>query len=397
MEKIGEDIFWVGVNDRETDLFESYWPLPKGVSYNSYLIQDRKNVLVDSVKAGYERQLFSEIEGRVPLQELDYLIVNHLEPDHSGALPTIMELAPELTVVGTEKCRDLLEGFYGISDRVRTVSDGETLELGDKTLQFVETPFVHWPETMVTYEASSQVLFSGDVFGGFGSLDGGIYDDQTDFSYYRDEILRYFSNIIGSFTGPVMAALGKVEDLSVDVVAPAHGPVWRSRPEKIMELYRRWAQMKGDPGVTLIYGSMYGNTASMMEVLARSIQNSGCDDLKVLDASRVHVSTLISEAWKRSGVVIGSPTYNSKIFPPVDQFLTLLEHKRLKNRIGGVFGSFGWAGGAAERIESVMDELSWDIAGPAVEFSGSPGQEDFEEGRKLGEKIGSKVQEFAED
>ncbi len=209
--EIAERVYWVRVNDRTTDLFESVWPLPRGVSYNSYLVLDEKVALIDTVKRGFSNEFIANLEEVIDPAEIDYIVVNHVEPDHSGALPLIRRLAPEAVVLGTAKVRDLLKGLYHMEDGVEAIGDGQELKLGERSLVFYEIPFVHWPETMMAYLPDEKILFSGDAFGGFGTLDGGIFDDEVDLKYYESEILRYFSNIVGMYTNPTQRALQKLK------------------------------------------------------------------------------------------------------------------------------------------------------------------------------------------
>ncbi len=391
MHEMKEDIYWVGANDRTTDLFESLWPLPYGVSYNTYLIDDEKLTLVDSIKSYFEDKLLENIEKLADPSEIEYIITHHMEPDHTGALPTLRRIAPEAEIICTEKAVGFLESFYGITENIRTVETGDTLDTGDRTLEFFETPFVHWPETMMSYDPDEELLFSGDAFGTFGALEGGIFDDQV--NYIEDEILRYFSNIVGMYSTSVQAALKKLGDVDVDMIAPTHGPVWRDDPEKIINIYDKWSSVEGEPGVTLIYGSMYGNTLEMMEAVAEGVKSSGCANLEILDASRVHLSFLLSEAWRREGLIVGAPTYDARIFPTVDRFLKLAKKKKLRNRVAGVFGSFGWSGGAAKRMKKIVEEQDWELVEPVADFRGKPSEEELERGRELGEAVGEKVME----
>lgn len=389
MYEIKKDIYWVGANDRTTDLFEGFWPLPNGISYNTYLIDDEKLTLVDSIKSYFEDKLLENIEKIADPKEIEHIIIHHMEPDHTGALPTLRRIAPDAEMICTEKAVGFLESFYGITENIRTVETGDTLNLGDRTLKFFETPFVHWPETMMSYEPEDKLLFSGDGFGAFGALEGGIFDDQV--NYMEEEILRYFSNIVGMYSTSVQMALKKLEDLDVEMIAPTHGPVWRDDPEKIINIYDKWSSVEGEPGVTLVYGSMYGNTLEMMKAVAEGVKSSGCENLEILDASRVHLSFLLSEAWRRKGLIVGAPTYDARIFPPVDQFLKLTKKKKLRNRIAGVFGSFGWSGGAAKRMKSVVEDQDWELVEPIADFRGKPSEEELEKGRELGKAVGEKV------
>ncbi len=384
------DIYWVGVNDRTTDLFEAVWPIPEGISYNSYLIHDEKVALIDTVKSHFQAEFLEKIEEIVKVKEIDYIIINHMEPDHSGALPALRKLAPEVEIVGTAKTEEMLGDFYGITEGIKVIKQGDKIDLGGRTLKFFETPFIHWPETMMTYEQNDKILFSGDAFGGFGALDGGIFDDQTDLDY-GSEILRYFSNIVGMYSTTVQAGLRKLGNTPINMVAPTHGPVWGSQPEVIIDLYDKWSRYEAQSGVTLIYGSMYGNTKQLMEGVARGIKTAGCENLKVLDASRIPLSYLLNEAWRNKGLIVGSPTYDSRIFPPVDHFVRLAKKKKLKERTVGIFGSYGWGGGAAGEIKSTAEDLGWELVEPIVQFKGKPTKADLENGEKLGETLAKKV------
>ncbi len=391
MVKISENVHWIGVNDRTTDLFESVWPLPNGVSYNSYLINDEDTVLVDTVKESFGSEFRENINRHLDIDEIDYIVINHMEPDHSGTLPTIKRLAPNATLLGTEKTKNLLNSFYGIENDIKVINDGEEIDIGKRTLKFYETPFVHWPETMMTYEKKDKILFSGDAFGGFGALDGGIFDDQMDLEFYDDQILRYFSNIVGMHSQSVQTALNKLSNVDVNTVAPTHGLVWREEPETIIEHYDKWSSMTGENGITMVYGSMYGNTREMMESIAEGVKEVGCKNFKILDASRVDLSFLLSESWRREGLIIGSPTYDARVFPPVDQFLNIVKKKNLKNRIAGIFGSYGWSGGAVKRIKEVVENLGWEMVEPVADFNGHPSEKELEKGKELGREMAKKV------
>jgi len=384
-------IHWVGVNDRVTDLFEGLWPLPNGVSYNAYLVVGRKVALIDGVKAPFVEELVANITQVVDPGKLDYLVVNHLEPDHSGSLPLLRRLAPEAEILATPAALPMLARFYGITKGVRAVADGEEVDLGGKALKFFHIPFVHWPETMATYEETEKILFPCDAFGGFHALDGVLFDDQVEVGEYEDEILRYFSNIVGMHTRPVLRAIEKLAGLPIQAIAPSHGLIWRGDPGHIVELYARWARMEALPEVTLIYGSMYGHTRLLAEAVARGVQGEGVA-VKVLDASRVHVSYLIREAWKRKGLILGAPTYDGGVFPPLEGLLRLLERKRLKGRVVGVFGSYGWRGGAVSKLAEHAGKLGWQVAGK-VGFQGAPTPEDLAAGEGLGREVARRVRE----
>jgi flavorubredoxin len=390
---IVDNVYWVGANDRQTDLFEGIWPLPRGVSYNCYLIVGRKVALLDTVKKGslpacLER--IGEVLGTKP--RIDYLVVHHLEPDHSGSLPLLKKLFPEMCIIGNEKTAEFLGHLYGLKDGVRVVKDGDELDLGGRKLKFFLTPMVHWPETMMSYEINDKVLFSGDAFGGFGTLDGDIFDDTLDMAYFEDEILRYFSNIIGKYAGPVQKAIEKLKSMEIKVVASTHGPVWRKRPGEIIRLYDKWSKQRADTGVVIAYGSMYGNTERMMEAVARGISEVGCSEIRVHDLSRSHVSYVIRDAWRYKGLILGSPTYDTGIFPPVDGLVRLLQEKKLINRFVGVFGSYGWSGGGVKGLKDFVERNKLTLVEPVVEARFSAKDDELEQSHQLGRNVAMEIQ-----
>lgn len=387
-------IHWIGVNDRTTDLFEGLWPITsEGVSYNSYLVQSDKVALVDLAKAAQEGSFFDQLAQLVDPTELDYVVMNHMEPDHTGSLRALQHLAPRAEFVVSPKAKAMLDAYYGITDRVRVVEDGESISLGQHTLQFHHTPFVHWPETMVTYEASQRVLFSCDAFGGYGALRGTIFDDQcTDPAFYEREALRYYVNIVAKYSRPTLMAIEKLGGLDIDVIAPSHGLVWRDDPLRIVELYRAWAGYAtgvGDPGITLVYGSMYGNTEAMMNAVAEGASRSGLP-VAIYDAARAHASYVLPSLWTRRGVLIGAPTYEGNLFPPVAEVLHLAGAKRIQRRLVGYFGSWGWSGGARKECQQLADELKWDWW-DALEFNGAATREQLAEGEAFGRRFAEAV------
>ncbi len=258
----------------------------------------------------------------------------------------------------------MASAFYQVTDNVRAVADGEALPLGPHVLQFVHTPFVHWPETMMTYETTQRVLFSCDGFGGYGALQGGIFDDQyADISFYEREALRYYVNIVAVFSRSVLRALEKLSGIPVDVVAPSHGLIWRKRPDRIIELYRRWAGYatgEREPGLTLLYGSMYGNTEKMMNAVAQGASKVGIP-VEIYDVARTHVSYILPALWLYRGVIVGAPTYEGGLFPPIAHALDVAVRKKVQNRKAAYFGSYGWGGGAEQEFRRLAETMKWEI------------------------------------
>ncbi|MCR4391382.1 MAG: FprA family A-type flavoprotein [Candidatus Acetothermia bacterium] len=387
--EIRPGIFWVGVNDRVTDLFEGQWPLPTGVSYNAYLVLGKKAALIDSVKAAFAEELLANIAQVMDPARIDFLVVNHMEPDHSGALPLLRRVAPNAQILATGAALPMLRRFYGIEAGAQAVADGEALDLGGKRLSFHPIPFVHWPETMATYESTERVLFPCDAFGSFGAVDGVLCDDQADLARYGDEAVRYFANIVGMYTRPVLRAIEVLAALPIEVIAPSHGLVWRKDPQRIVELYVRLAQMEGEPAVTVVYGSMYDHTRRMADAVARGVTAAGLP-VSVIDAARVHPSFVLAEVWRRRGLILGSPTYDTGIFPAVEHALRLIARKRLANRVVGLFGSSGWQGGAVRKMAEEVAKLGWELV-DKLEFKGAPVREDLAQGEELGRRVAERV------
>ena len=384
---ITEDLYWVGVNDYETALFESIWPLPRGVSYNAYLLVDEKVVLVDAVKKGFLNGLLDRARGALNGKPIDYLVINHMEPDHSGAVEMLRQIYPAMQIVGNEKTVRFLERFYGITDNIHIAGDGDVIDLGKHKLKFYLTPMVHWPETMMTYETTTGTLFSGDAFGGFGALPDGVFDDEVDLDYYEDEILRYFSNIVGKYSAMVQKAIAKLADVDIRVVASTHGPIWRTNPGKIIADYARWSNHETEPGVVIAYASMYGNTQKMAEAVARAVSEAGMERVRVHNLSRTHVSYVIRDIWRYKGLVIGAPTYNTKVFPLMQALLEHLENKKLKNHHIGIVGTYGWSKGAVARMMQLAQSPGWELVEPVVEALCSPDVNELKDCAELGRNL----------
>ena len=385
---IKDNIYWIGANDHETDLFESIWPLPRGVSYNSYIIVDEKVALVDTVKSCFLTPFLEKIKTLLgPEKTIDYLIVNHMEPDHSGSIRDLLRMFPDMKIVGNAKTAEFIKDFYEITDGVISVKDGETLDLGFHQLKFFLTPMVHWPETMVSFELTEKVLFSCDAFGGFGALDDRIFDDEVDLVYYEDEILRYFSNIVGRYSNMVQGAIKKLAGVEITVVAPSHGPVWRKNPKEIIELYDKWSSHETEEGVTIVYASMYGNTRRMMEAVSRSLALENVEKVRVHDVSRTHMSFVIVDIWRFKGMILGTPTYNTRIFPLMNNLVCMLEEKMLKDRFLGIFGSYTWSGGGVEGLRNFAEKGKLTLVEPVVECKCSPTPEDIGQAALLGKNM----------
>jgi flavorubredoxin len=389
--EIMEDIFWVGVNDHDTTLFESIWPIPTGISYNSYLILDEKIALLDTVKETFFLDYLDKIQALLDGKHVDYLIVHHLEPDHSGSIKILQDLWPDIKIIGNTKTAEFLKYMFGI-ENIHVVGDGEAISLGRRTLQFHLTPMVHWPETMMTWCPENQILFSGDAFGSFGAIDGAVFDGQIDLDAYEDEILRYFSNIVGKYSGMVQKAFAKLKDLDIKIIAATHGPVWKDDPGYVISRYDRWSRHEPQPGVVLAWASMYGNTEKMSEVVAEGIRSTGLKKIVIHDVSKVHPSYIVRDIWRYKAAAFGAPAYDAGLFPPMANLLRLLEGKRIQKRIVGIFGTYGWSGGGVKGIREFAESLKLEIVEPVVEARFSPDGDFLNQCYELGRNIGLKAQ-----
>ena len=313
MEKISSRIYSVGVNDQDKVLFEGLWPIPYGVSYNSYLVVDEKIALIDTVECGFEEEYLANIDEVLGGRKIDYLVVNHMEPDHSSLIAYMLEKHPELQIIANAKTVPMLKGYYKTpEDKIRVVAEGESVSLGSCSLSFHMIPMVHWPETMVTWLAEEGTLFSGDAFGTFGAVNGSIVDAEGTFEEYRDEMIRYYSNIVGKYGAPVQQALKKLGGLDIKRVCSTHGPVWETNIAQVVALYDRMSRYDVDRGVCIVYGSMYGNTAAAADALAMELEARGIPyaihDLAGNNAGELGISGAIRDAFKYDTIVAGSPT-----------------------------------------------------------------------------------------
>ena len=391
--KVTDNIFWLGVNDRRTHLFENMWPIPNGVSYNSYLIVDEKVALIDTLEYGSSDDYLEKIEEIIGKDKtIDYLIINHMEPDHSGSIKLIVERYPDIKLVGNLKTFKIIESYFGYQDKWFQVEDGDELKLGQHTLKFVMTPWVHWPETMMSYEMNNKVLFSGDAFGSFGTLDGGIFDDEIEFEeYYEEDMRRYYSNIVGKYSNMVQKAFKKLEGVEVRYICATHGPIWRKDVNKVLSLYDKWSKFETESGVVIIYGSMYGNTAKMADFIARKLSENGIKKIRVHDASKTHISYLINEIWRYKGVILGSCAYNSGMLPTMENLTRTLEHMGVKEHVLGLFGSYSWNGGGVKSLHQFYETIQWDLVSEPVDAKGIPHTDTFERCEVLAKAMAEKL------
>lgn len=359
--KVTEDIVWVGASDRRLALFENIFPIPRGVSYNSYVLLDEKTVLLDTVDASVAGQFFENLEHVLDGRKLDYLIVNHMEPDHCAMIGDLVRRYPEVQVVGNTKTFGMIKQFFGtdFAERAVTVKEGDTLATGAHTLHFVMAPMVHWPEVMVTYDEKDKVLFAADGFGTFGALNGNIFADEVDFDRdWLDDARRYYTNIVGKYGASVQALLKKASGLESAVICPLHGPIWRENLGYILEKYQKWSTYEAeDQAVVILYATMYGNTASAADALAGRLAAKGVKKIAVYDVSNTHVSELISEIFRASHVVFAAPTYNGGIYPVMENLLADMKALAVQNKTVALMENGTWAPMTAKQMREKLAEL----------------------------------------
>ena len=382
------NIYYVGVNDRQKDLFENMLPLQYGVSYNSYLINDEKTVLVDTVEHPFVEQLINQVTSVLNGKPLDYLIVNHMEPDHSSGIKTLKLLYPDLQIILNAKTADMLNGYYGISDNLYIVKDGDTFSTGSKTLSFHFTPMVHWPEVMMTYVKEDELLFSADAFGCFGALNGAVIDSELDLTVHYNEMVRYYANIVGKYGLPVQNALKKLSGTPIKMICSLHGPVWKDEIAKVVGIYDTLSKYEAEPGVVIVYGSMYGHTEQMAEAVAEGAA-SITKNVKVYDVSRTNASYILADIFRYKGFICGSPTYCNELYPEINSLLAKIKTRGIKNREFGCFGSFTWAGATLKNFKAFAEEMKWDcVATPEIKQNMT--EEQYKELYNLGRVIAEK-------
>ena len=361
-------VHYVGVNDRNKHLFEGMWPLPYGVSYNSYLIDDDIVALVDTVDACFFESYLRKIRSVIGDRPIQYLIINHMEPDHSGSIRLIRQQYPDIILVGNKQTFGMIEGFYGLTGERYEVKDGDFLDLGHHKLRFYLTPMVHWPETMMTFDEADGILFAGDAFGCFGTLDGGFIDTRINLDKYWDEMVRYYSNIVGKYGNPVQKALTKLGSLPITTICSTHGPVWTENIARVVSVYDRLSRYEAEEGVVIAYGTMYGHTEEMAETIASELSAQGIKNIVLHNVSKSDPSYILMDIFKYRGLIIGSPTYCNQIYPEVEALLSKILLREVKGRYLGYFGSFCWAGAAVKRMGEFAEKSKLEVVGDPVEM-----------------------------
>lgn len=376
--KISNRIWFVGENDRRKHLFENNWPLPYGVSYNTYVINDEKTALIDTMEYDMASGYIAKIKRVLNGKGLDYMVINHLEPDHASMIDVVFAAFPGVKVVGNAQTFKILQHYYNIPEESKmVVKDGEELQLGETTLQFFTAPWVHWPETMVTYDKSTKTLFSCDAFGGFGTLDGGIFDTNANFEeHYLSEMRRYYSNIVAKYSGMVQKALAKLGGLDIARICPSHGLIWNN-PAKVVGLYDKWSKQEAENGVVIAYASMYGNTEQMADHIGNLLGEKGIE-VRTFDVSKTHVSFILNDIWKYKAVVLGTCAYNTKMHPMMEHLCNEIRLNEPKNKMWSLFGSSTWNGAGVKDLKKFAEEAGFGICGPVVEMMGGAAPEKIE-------------------
>ena len=359
--QINQDLHYVGASDRKLALFENIYPIPRGVSYNSYILLDEKTVLLDTADAAVGGQFFENVEAVLAGRKLDYLVVNHMEPDHCALMEDLLLRHPEVTIVTNAKAANMIRQFFtlDIDSRLQTVAEGATLCTGRHTLTFVMAPMVHWPEAMVTYDTTDKVLFSADAFGTFGALNGNIYADEVNFDRdWLDDARRYYINIVGKYGMQVQSLLKKASALDISMICPLHGPIWRENLGYYIDKHVTWSSYKPEErGVLIIYGSIYGHTAAAAEKMASLLAERGIKGIAMYDASHTHVSQLVSECFRYSHVVLASSTYNAGIFTPIEDLLHDLKAHAWQNRTVAIIENGTWAAQSGKQMRTLLEEM----------------------------------------
>lgn len=359
--KVEEDLYWIGSEDRRLHLFENIFPIPNGVSYNSYLLMDEKTVLLDTVDYSVGKQFLENLEYCLKGRKLDYLIVNHMEPDHSSIIEEIAFKYPEVKIIGNMQTARMIKQFFNfeVDSKIQIVQENDVLNTGKHSLRFIFAPMVHWPEVMFTYDETSRILFSADAFGTFGTLNGNLFNDDTDFEkVYLDEARRYYTNIVGKYGMQVQNVFKKLDGVEINKICPLHGPIWRNNLPYILEKYDTWSKyLPEEKAIIIIYSSVYGNTENVANILANKLSEQQVKNIKVYDVSKTDVSILVSESFRCSNIAIISTTYNMGIFPKIEEYIDHIKRMNLQNRTVSIIENSTWTPGIAKKIKEKISEM----------------------------------------
>ena len=359
--KVTDHIYWVGGSDRRLALFENIFPIKRGVSYNAYVVMDEKTVLLDTADSSISRQFFENLTHVLDGRTLDYLIVNHMEPDHCALIEELLLRYPDLTLIGNAKTFQMMKQFFDfdVDAHATVVKEGDTFSSGEHVFHFVMAPMVHWPEAMVTYEEKTKILFSADGFGTFGALNGNIFADEVDFDRdWLDDARRYYTNIVGKYGMQVQNLLKKAAGLDIAMICPLHGPIWRENLGTLLEKYQKWSTYEPeDKTVMIAYATMYGNTENAVNVLANMLADKGVKNIAMYDVSETDVSELVAESFRCSHIVLAAPTYNGGVQPKMEAYLSDIKALALQNRTVAIIDNGTWAPTAGKQMRAVIDTM----------------------------------------
>lgn len=391
--KIADDLFWVGANDRRLSVFEGVYPVPTGVSYNSYLLMDEKTVLLDTADKSVTHQFMENVAHVLGERSLDYLVINHMEPDHCAEIPCIVRKYPNVKIVCNAKIKTMLGQFFDFElpeEQLVLVKEGDTLNTGKHNLTFVFAPMVHWPEVMVTYDTVDKILFSADAFGSFGTVDGNIFADEVDFEHrYMDEARRYYTNIVGKYGPQVQSLLKKASGLEIKMICPLHGFVWRKDFDKFIDKYVKWSTYTPEIQSVLIpYASVYGGTQNVVEILASKLADLGVKDIKIVDTSITDSSYVVSDAFKYSHIIFASTTYNNGIFISMENLLHDIVAHNLQNRKIAIIENGSWAPTSGKLMTDLVSQLkNTEIIGNKLTLKSTIKENQMEEIENLAKAI----------
>lgn len=382
--KINDDIYYLGASDRRIELFENVYPVSRGMSYNSYLITDEKTCLMDSVDESVRGQFLENLQYALNGRNLDYMVVQHMEPDHCSIVPELFRMYPDMKLVASLQAFKMMENFYSLQTEERrlVVKEGDTLKLGKHTLKFIAAPMVHWPEVLMTYDVTDKILFSADAFGSFGAMSGNIFADEIDWDKdFKDEARRYYVNIVGKYGLQTQNVLKKASTLDIQMICPLHAHIWRKDLSTIISLYDTWSKYEAEKdSVVIFYGSIYGNTQNATEILAMQLAENGIENVEVFDTSKTHVSFLVSKAFEYKTLVFAAATYNAVIFDTVQNLITELKNHNLSNRRIGLIENGSWAPVAASKMKAQLETFkNMEVVEPVVKVMSSVTDKNVEE------------------
>ena len=394
--KVTEDLIYVGGSDRRLSRFENLFPIPRGVSYNSYVLLDEKTVVMDTADDSISRQYLENVTYALGGRALDYLVVQHMEPDHCAMIDVLLRRYPDAKLVCSAKALSMLNQFYGLDakDRALVVAEGDKLSTGRHTLHFIMAPMVHWPEVMVTYDEVSRVLFSADAFGTFGALAGNIFDDEISFdNVWMNDARRYYTNIVGKYGAQVQMLLKKASALDIEMICPLHGPIWRSNLGLLLEKYQKWSTYEPeDKAVMIAYASMYGNTENAANVLACLLAERGVKNIAMYDVSETDVSELVAESFRCSHLVLAAPTYNGGLYPRMESFLADIKALSLQKRTVALLENGTWAPVAAKHMRTVLDSMKdITVLDGAIAIKSAPADNQLAAFEALADEIAAQV------